>query len=72
MRNSLSRQRGRPLWKPSGRPLATPAMPPAKLGSEKADRVISGKVDGRWPTYGVEVTVMIRAHPLKQVSMITA
>ena len=34
-------ERGKPLWKPSGRPLATPAMPPAKLGSEKADRVIS-------------------------------
>ena len=31
-------KRGKP-WKPSGRPLATPAMPPAKLGSEKADRV---------------------------------
>src|SRR5690348_10146960 len=38
MRNSLSGSRGKPPWKPSGRPLATPAMPPAKLGSEKADR----------------------------------
>src|SRR2546423_11920358 len=38
MRNSLSKWRGKPPWKPSGRPLATPAMPPAKLGSEKADR----------------------------------
>jgi hypothetical protein len=38
MRNSLSRQHGKPPWKPSGRPLATPAMPPVKLGSEKADR----------------------------------
>jgi len=27
--------------KPPVRPLATPAMPPAKLGSEKASRVIS-------------------------------
>ena len=38
MRNSLSRQRGKPPWKLSGRLLVTPAMPPAKLGSEKADR----------------------------------
>jgi hypothetical protein len=38
MRNSLSRQHRKPPWKPSGRPLATPAMPPAKLGSKKADR----------------------------------
>ena len=40
-RNSLSGPRGRPPWKPSGRSLATPAMPPAKLRSERADRVIS-------------------------------
>jgi hypothetical protein len=39
MRNSLSRQRGKLPWKPSGRPQGTSAMPPAKLGSEKADRV---------------------------------
>jgi len=32
------RQHGKPPWKPSGRPHATPAMPPVKLGSEKADR----------------------------------
>src|SRR5437763_8125990 len=38
MRNSLSGWRGKPPWKPSGRPLATPAMLPAKLGSEKADK----------------------------------
>src|SRR5713101_6995694 len=51
MRNSLSGQRGKPPWKPSGRPLATPAMPPAKLGSEKADRVMMAYL-----TYRVEIT----------------
>jgi hypothetical protein len=39
MRNSLSGPRGKPPWKPSGRRLAMPAMRPAKLKSEKADRV---------------------------------
>src|SRR5438034_11099470 len=43
MRNSPSRPRGKPPWKLSGRPLATPGMPPAKLRSEKADR---SSVDG--------------------------
>src|SRR5271170_3654413 len=38
MRNSPRGPRGKPPWKLNGRPLATPAMPPAKLGSEKADR----------------------------------
>jgi hypothetical protein len=40
MGNLLSGPRGKPPWKPSGRRLATPAMPPAKLKSEKADRVL--------------------------------
>src|SRR5438132_7421822 len=31
----------KPPWKKSGKPLATPAVPPAKLGSEKADKVIN-------------------------------
>jgi hypothetical protein len=57
MRNLLSRQRGKPPWKPSGRPFVMPAMPPAKLGSEKADR---SSVD-RWtedcrPDLPVKVT----------------
>src|SRR5690242_20940030 len=33
--NTLSGPRGRPPRKQSGKPLATPAMPPAKLGSER-------------------------------------
>ena len=51
MRNSLSRQRVKPPSKPSGRPLATPAMPLAKLEREEADRVISRSVaeDGLRP-----------------------
>src|SRR5271168_5265073 len=38
MRNSPSGRRGKPSSKQNGKPLATPAMPPAKLGSEKADK----------------------------------
>jgi hypothetical protein len=53
MRNSLSRQRGKLPWKPSGRPLATPAMPPAKLGSEKAD--IGSPIDRAYLVYRVEI-----------------
>ena len=36
--NSLSGPRGKPPWKKSGKPLATPAMLHAKLGNEKADK----------------------------------
>src|SRR6266481_3839347 len=39
MRNSPSEPREKLPTKPSGRPLATLAMPTAKLGSEKADRL---------------------------------
>ena len=35
--NSLSGPRGKPPWKKSGRPLATPAMLPVKLGNEKTN-----------------------------------
>jgi multidrug efflux pump subunit AcrA (membrane-fusion protein) len=58
MRNSLSRQHGKPPWKPSGRPLATPAMPPVKLGSEKADR---SSVD-RW-TEDAPADLLLRNYP---------
>jgi hypothetical protein len=47
MRKSPSRQRGKPPWKLNGRPLATHAMPPAKLGSEKADRSSIGALEAR-------------------------
>ena len=60
MRNSLRGPREKPPWKPSGRPLATPVMPPGKLGSEKADR------DG--PSYRVEKAVVSRAHLGKELS----
>jgi hypothetical protein len=43
MRNTLRGPRGKPPRKQSGKPLATPAMPPAKLGSEKADKLINRK-----------------------------
>src|ERR1700730_14445486 len=43
MRNSLSGSRGKPPRKQNGKPLATPPMPPAKLGSEKADKLINRK-----------------------------
>jgi hypothetical protein len=49
MRNSLSGPREKLLTKPSGRPLATLAMPLAKLGSEKANRVIN-RVEGLEPS----------------------
>ena len=49
MRNSLSGPREKLPTKPSGRPLAMPAMPPAKLGSEKANRVIN-RIDGPKPS----------------------
>jgi S-(hydroxymethyl)glutathione dehydrogenase/alcohol dehydrogenase len=39
--------RGKPPWKPSGRRLAMPAMRPAKLKSEKADRVTNRHRGGR-------------------------
>src|SRR6202043_4038507 len=58
MRNSPSRQRGKPPRKPSGRPLATPAMPPARLGSEKADRVIGD----RWTEEGL-TAIPFKARP---------
>jgi hypothetical protein len=47
MPNLLSRQREKPPWKLNGRPLATHAMLPAKLGSEKADRSAVDRVD-KW------------------------
>src|ERR1700680_2062136 len=46
MRTSLSGPRGKPPWKQSSKPLATSAMPTAKLGSERADKVINRWVDG--------------------------
>ena len=41
MQNSLSGPREKPPWKQRSKPRETPAMPPAKLGSEKADKVIN-------------------------------
>src|ERR1700719_1974505 len=58
MRNSLRGPRGKPPRKPSGRPLATPAMPPARLGSEKADRVIGD----RWTKEGL-TAIPFKARP---------
>jgi hypothetical protein len=43
-RNSLSGSRGKPPREQSSKPLATPAMPPAELGSEKADKLTIAKM----------------------------
>src|SRR5271167_2500719 len=48
MRNSPSGPRGKPSSKQSGKPLAAPAMPPAKLGSERADK--ASTIGGRSKT----------------------
>src|SRR5271169_6739461 len=48
MRNSPSGPRGKPTSKQSGKPLAAPAMPPAKLGSERADK--ASTIGGRSKT----------------------
>jgi hypothetical protein len=61
MPNCLSGLRGKPPWKPSGRLLATPVMLPAKLGSEKADRVISDGWTDNGLTYRATSPVMGRA-----------
>src|SRR5712671_5106523 len=45
MRNSLSGPRGKPPWKPSGRPLATPAMPTWTDCSRLLNRHFGAKPD---------------------------
>ena len=61
MRNSLSGLRRKPPWKLSGRLLATPVMLPAKLESEKADRVISDGWTDDGLTYRAKSPVISRA-----------